>query len=345
MGGSNGPPGMMGPPGSIGKPGPPGLQGIPGEQGPSGPKGSKGHRGLIGLQGLPGPMGPGGMQGEEGKRGPPGELGPTGPPGPPGESSGFDMAALSSMMAQGSSKGPDPMSADAPARTFTTPEQEELMKEAFEKLKLSFDKMLKPDGSKARPAKSCNDLKNAYPDKPSGDYWIDPNGNDHKDSILVFCNMDTGATCIDPKPSESPIFNIISNERELWLGDHEDSSFDITYKADSNQIDHLQLMSTNAVQTIVFHCRNVVAFLNPRNHPRNAIAFMAWNDMEIKHRGKSKYKVIKDECKFKKNSWAQSVFSIETSKPTRLPITDVKVEDFGESNQEFKLELGQVCFS
>ena len=67
--------------------------------------------------------------------------------------------------------------------------------------------------------------------------------------------------------------------------------------------------------------------------------------MAPRHRGKSKYRVVKDDCKFKKNSWAQSVFSIETLKPARLPITDVKLEDFGDSNQEFKLELGQVCFS
>merc|ERR1711976_1141588 len=125
---------------------------MPGENGKNGEPGSPGARGAPGMDGAVGAIG---------NPGPPGELGPAGPPGPPGESSGFDMAALSSMMAQGSSKGPDPMSADAPARTFTTPEQEELMKEAFEKLKLSFDKMLKPDGSKARPAKSCNDLKNA----------------------------------------------------------------------------------------------------------------------------------------------------------------------------------------
>merc|ERR1712157_267347 len=146
--------------------------------GPSGPKGSKGHRGLIGLQGLPGPIGPPGergMPGENGKngepgapgsRGPPGldgqagmmgNPGPAGPPGPPGEGSGFDMAALSAMMGQGSSKGPDPMSGDEPARVFTTPEQEELMKQAFEKLKSSFDKMVKADGSQERPAKSCKD--------------------------------------------------------------------------------------------------------------------------------------------------------------------------------------------
>merc|ERR1712154_403147 len=324
MGGSKGHRGLIG------------LQGIPGEQGPSGPKGSKGHRGLIGLQGLPGPigppgldggvgamgnpgpMGPRGMQGEEGKRGAPGELGAPGPPGPAGESSGFDMAALSAMMGQGSSKGPDPMSGDEPARTFTTPEQEELMKEAFEKLKLSFDKFTKPDGSKERPAKSCNDLKSSHPLKPSGEYWIDPNGNDKKDSILVHCLMDTGATCITPKPSISPAINILSNEREMWLSDFEEANFDFQYKADSNQVDHLQLMSTRAEQTIIFHCKNTIAFHNPRNHPRNAVSFMAWNDLEIRHRG--------------------------TLKPTRLPVTDIKIEDFGETNQEFKLEVGQVCF-
>lgn len=248
------------------------------------------------------------------------------------------------MMGQGSSKGPDPMSGDEPARTFTTPEQEELMKEAFEKLKLSFDKFTKPDGSKERPAKSCNDLKSSHPLKPSGEYWIDPNGNDKKDSILVHCHMDTGATCITPKPSISPAINILSNEREMWLSDFEEANFDFQYKADSNQVDHLQLMSTRAEQTIIFHCKNTIAFHNPRNHPRNAVSFMAWNDLEIRHRGKSKYSVVKDECKFKKSSWAQTIFNIETLKPTRLPVTDIKVEDFGETSQEFKLEVGQVCF-
>merc|ERR1711988_466133 len=237
----------------MGEKGPPGENGKNGEPGSPGSRGPPGLDGGVGAMGNPGPMGPRGMQGEEGKRGPPG------PPGPAGESSGFDMAALSAMMGQGSSKGPDPMSADAPARTFTTPEQEELMKEAFEKLKLSFDKMIKPDGTKVRPAKSCRDIKNNHPSKTSGDYWIDPNGDDKKDSILVFCNMETGSTCINPKPSESPVFNIISDEEEMWLGDNEETNFDINYKADSNQVDHLQLMSTKAEQTVIFHCKNTVA--------------------------------------------------------------------------------------
>jgi hypothetical protein len=33
-------------------------------------------------------------------------------------------------------------------------------------------------GTKDTPAKSCRDLKTNHPSKPSGDYWIDPNGND-----------------------------------------------------------------------------------------------------------------------------------------------------------------------
>ena len=370
-------------PGSIGKPGPPGLQGISGEQGPPGSKGSKGHRGLIGLQGLPGPVGPGGergpagepgkngkpgtpgtrgppgidgnagamgnpgptgprgAQGEEGKRGPAGELGPAGPPGPPGESSGFDMAAMMAQMSQGSSKGPDPLSADEPARTFSSPEQQELMRAAFEKLKAS----LKPDGTKNNPAKSCNDLKTAHPLTETGEYWIDPNGNDPKDSILAFCNMDTGATCIQPKPSVSQEITINSDEKEMWLGDLDDNSFDINYKADSNQLNYLQLESSIAEQEITFHCKSTIAYMNPREQPRNAISFMGWNDLEIRHRGKSKYQVLQDDCKHRKNSWALTKFKIETTKPARLPIVDLKVEDFGRSHQQFKLEIGQVCFS
>jgi len=341
--GLQGLPGPIGPPGERGAPGENGKNGEPGTPGSRGPPGMDG---AVGPMGNPGPTGPRGMQGEEGKRGASGELGPPGPPGPPGESSGFDMAALTAMMGQGSSKGPDPMSGDDPRRTFsTTAEQEEIMRAAFEKLKLSFDKMVKPDGTKERPAKTCNDLKTAAPLKPSGEYWIDPNGNDHKDSILVFCNLNTGATCINPKPSLSQAINIISDEREMWVGDYEDNSFDINYKADSNQLDHLQLQSARAEQTIIFHCKSTVAFHNPRDQPRNAISFMAWNDVHIRHRGKAKYTVSQDDCKHKRNSWAKTTFDIDTTKPTRLPIVDVKVEDFGQHHQEFKLEIGQVCFS
>merc|ERR1719370_644958 len=128
--------------------GPPGENGKNGDPGTPGARGPPGIDGSVGQMGNPGPTGPRGAQGEEGKRGPPGELGPMGPPGPPGEGSGFDMAALSAMMSQGSAKGPDPLSADEPARDFGNPEQ---MKEAYEKLKATLERIKKPDGTKETP--------------------------------------------------------------------------------------------------------------------------------------------------------------------------------------------------
>merc|ERR1711915_454815 len=141
---------------------------------------------------------------------------------------------------------------------------------------------------------------------------------------------ETGASCIHAKPTTSQEITILSKEPDMWVGDIEDNGFDINYKADSNQLSYLQLLSSKAEQTITFHCKNTVAYMNPRNQARNAITLMAWNDMDCKHR---------------KNSWAHTVFKVETSKPTRLPIVDVKIEDFGNSRQGFKLEMGQVCFS
>jgi len=72
---------------------------------------------------------------------------------------------------------------------------------------------------------------------------------------------------------------------------------------------------------------------------------MAWNDSPIKHRGKGKYQVLQDDCKHRKRSWAKTVFKVETQKPTRLPIVDVQIEDFGKPYQAFELEIGEVCFS
>jgi len=246
------------------------------------------------------------------------------------------------MMSQGSSKGPDPLSADEPARDFGTPEQ---MKEAYEKLKAALEKIKKPDGTEENPAKSCKDLKKNHPTKPSGDYWIDPNGNDVKDAIMVTCNMETGATCIHPKPAKSQQITIMSDEPDMWVGEMEDNGFDINYKADSNQLSNLQLLSTKAEQTITFHCKNTVAYMNPNNKPRNAITLMSYLDTPIGHRGKAKYKVLQDDCKHRKRSWGQTIFKVEAKQPTRLPIIDVKIKDFGKPYQAFELEIGEVCFS
>jgi len=373
MVGKPGPPGLQGPPGELGAAGPKGskghrgligLQGLPGPMGPQGDKGPPGTSGTNGEPGTPGSRGPMGMDGamgppglmgapgprgpsgEEGKRGPPGELGPPGPPGPPGESSGYDAAALAALLGSGNSKGPDPLSADEPARMFapdlSDEDKKNLVIRAYKKLKNSFEEFKKPDGGKNTPAKTCKDLLSNYPDKESGNYWIDPNGADPKDAILVYCDMEKKATCVQSKPEISEEINIISQEKEIWIG--EGDYYDINYKADSNQLSFLQLFSENAEQSITYHCLNSFAYEGKPGNYRKSLTFMSWNDLEIHHRGRFKYSVIEDGCNKRDGSWHKAVFKITSNKPTRLPIVDLKVEDAMRPGQKFKLEVGQVCF-
>jgi collagen type II alpha len=223
-------------------------------------------------------------------------------------------------------------------------ERKDMVIRAYKKLKSSFEEFSKPDGGKTTPAKTCRDLNLAHPQKPSGEYWIDPNGADPKDAILVYCDMQTKASCVQPKPEISDVVSVESSDRELWFSDIEGQGFDLTYKADSNQMSFLQLLSARAEQNITYHCRNSVAHMNPRGNARKAAWLMSWNDLEIKSQGKFRYEVPIDECKDRKNDWARTVFEIKTRKPTRLPIVDVKLKDIGHARQKFKIEIGQVCF-
>ena len=48
-------------------------------------------------------------------------------------------------------------------------EQKRLVMNAYNRLKDTFEGLVKPDGSKTLPAKTCRDLYQAYPEKPSGE--------------------------------------------------------------------------------------------------------------------------------------------------------------------------------
>lgn len=72
-------------------------------------------------------------------------------------------------------KGPDLLGDDPnmlPARFFkddmTPSERKEVVMKAYERLKVSLDKFLKPDGSKEAPAKTCADIKYHHPSFESG---------------------------------------------------------------------------------------------------------------------------------------------------------------------------------
>jgi len=202
-----------------------------------------------------------------------------------------------------------------------------------------------PDGAKKNPAKTCRDLKASHPGKDSGEYWIDPNGADPKDAILVFCDMDSLQTCVESKPVLSPEFSIPTGVGPEWLSERTGSPYNINYKADSHQLSFLQLLSARAQQTVTFHCKSTTAYRNTRGQARKAVTLMSWNDLEIRNRGKSKYEVTEDGCREAGPDWSKTVFTVNTHKPTRLPVVDLQVNDVGRPEQAFKLEVGRVCYS
>lgn len=346
--------GLQGLQGIQGMPGDRGLNGEmgpPGKDGEPGPRGPAGRDGNPGPQGLSGPPGNRGSPGSDGKTGGLGNPGPPGPPGPPGDSIGYDAAALAAILGQGqgASKGPDPLS-DEPPRIFGKELSEEdrraIVLKAYEQLKSSFERFKKPDGQKDSPAKTCRDLAVAYPQYKSGQYWIDPNEGDTRDAILVHCDLKKRATCVTPQPKQSSEINYITDEEETWLGEIA-GGFKITYKADSNQIGFLQLLSAHATQNITYHCQNSVAvYHREKSSFRKSLKMLAWNDAEITSRGpqRLRYEALEDGCKERSPFWSKSILSYTTEKATRLPILDVALRDIGEQNQKFWIEIGPVCF-
>ena len=122
------------------------------------------------------------------------------------------------------------MAGDDPSRLFsklTDDDRKALVVKAYEQLKVSFDKYTKPSGDKAAPARTCRDLAVAHPELPSGDYWIDPNQGDTKDSILVFCEMNRRSTCVRPKPEKTKQITYLGKPRaEVWFSEM-DSGFQV----------------------------------------------------------------------------------------------------------------------
>lgn len=145
----------------------------------------------------------------------------------------------------------------------------------------------------------------------------------------MYCDADKHATCILPNPVRSPEIKYITEQPETWLSDIEDGmkviqveinlhnnisfqcvkliiiifnmcNIQITYKADSNQIGFLQLLSKLAYQNITYHCKNSIGYFDSiRKTYRKGMKFLTWNDAELTPRGNQRlrYEMITDECK------------------------------------------------
>lgn len=222
-----------------------------------------------------------------------------------------------------------------------------LVMKAYKTLKSQWERFRRPDGGRDYPAKTCRDLHVAHPELPSGDYWVDPNEGDVRDAILVHCNMVKKATCLYPQPNRTPEITYVGEDQEIWVAEVE-GGMKLTYKADSNQVGFLQLLSKGASQNMTYHCRNSVAYFDAvKRTYRKGIKLLAWNDAEITPRGNQRfrYDVGEDECRFKKAEWAKTVISYSTDKAMRLPVVDVAVRDVGAEDQSFWLEIGPVCYT
>jgi len=242
---------------------------------------------------------------------------------------------------------------DDPSKRPKVPEGEEGKSEnafeALEEIERAIENLRKPTGTQQAPAKTCKDLAMAHPLLESGTYWVDPNQGSPVDAIEVHCNMERKETCVVAKPNQ--VFKgtwYVGEPGHVWFGEEMEKGFPFTYKADRVQLTFLQLLSSHATQNITYHCRNSVAYYDAerKNYKRAAI-FMTSNDLELvaKRPPKFRYSVKTDECQYRENKWATTVFEFDTEKTRRLPITDIAPFDIGDSSQGFGLEIGPVCFS
>lgn len=66
----------------------------------------------------------------------------------------------------------------------------------------------------------------------AGDYWIDPNQGCTLDAMKVFCNMETGETCVYPNPANVPKKNWWSSKskdkKHIWFGETINGGFHVS---------------------------------------------------------------------------------------------------------------------
>uniref|UniRef100_A0A671Y9Y3 Collagen, type XI, alpha 1b n=1 Tax=Sparus aurata TaxID=8175 RepID=A0A671Y9Y3_SPAAU len=376
LAGKSGPEGLRGIPGPVGEQG---LPGASGQDGPPGPLVRHGHPGLIGLigppgepgekgdRGLPGPQGTGGGKGDagpagqkgskgstgsQGQKGDSGMIGPPGPPGPPGDI----IQPLPIQQSGRKTRRQAEMQGDAAMADYGVDgvgmEGMEDVFGSLNNLKQDIERMKFPMGTQDNPARTCNDLHLSQPDYPDGEYWIDPNQGCIGDAIKVFCNFTAGGeTCIFPDkkstgvrisnwPKEAPgsWFSEFKRGKILSYVDMGESTINTV------QMTFLKLLSSSARQNFTYICHQSVAWYDAKADGYDkALRFLGSNDEEMSYDNNPFIKPLTDGCSLKQG-YSKTVMEINTPRIDQLPIIDVMLNDFGESNQRFGFEVGPVCF-
>lgn len=204
-----------------------------------------------------------------------------------------------------------------------------------------YDKIVRGSGGKDDPARTCKELFEWFPEKETGDYWVDPNEGSHLDAVLVMCNHTTKETCIYPRQPGMDRNKWVTDGKDRYVYAFQDIMGDegIEYAADIYQMKMMKLLSNNARQTITYNCLN----------SRALVKILSDNDIEMDSQSKPSMRpqVVVDNCKtgLKDDTWRQAVFQINTDYVERLPIQDIAAYDVADANEQFGIEVGPVCFS
>lgn len=215
-----------------------------------------------------------------------------------------------------------------------------------------------PEGTRKNPARTCRDLKLCHPEWESGNYWIDPNQGCTLDALKVFCNMETGETCVYANPQTISRKNWwqskSADRKHVWFGEAMSGGLHFNYGDDNLpantaaiQMTFLRLLSMEASQNITYHCKNSIAYMDEETgNLKKALLLQGSNDMEIRAEGNSRftYNVLEDSCTKHTGEWGRTVVEYRTQKTSRLPFVDVAPMDVGGPDQEFGLDIGPVCF-
>lgn len=208
----------------------------------------------------------------------------------------------------------------------------------------------KPLGTKEVPARSCKHLAKANPNYPSGYYYIDPNGGKISDAARVFCDMEKLETCVEPLEKEYPPARYFNESitSPTWFG--EAAGFrQFEYDIETSQLAFLKLLHARATQQLLITCHQVVVAKDAHQRDpspwEKAVHLYTDNARELTPRhAHLHYRVEKDECQYKKASYAQTILDVDTESK-RLPIRDIAFLDGGNFDQEIGVTLTQVCFS
>jgi len=210
----------------------------------------------------------------------------------------------------------------------------------FEQIANDYDKIRIGTGSQDNPARNCRELFEMFPDKKSGDYWVDPNEGSHLDAVLVECNATTRETCVYPRSNGLERYKWVGPGKDRYIRAYKevlDEEY-IPYAADIYQMKMMRLLSNSARQSITYNCKN----------SRAVVKFLTDNDLLMHSQAKPSMRprILEDQCKQAKDgSWKKTIFEVQTERVEKLPIQDVEVYDVFDANEEFGLEIGPVCFS